>query len=93
MNRKSIHGGIQKKLYKTGNGKPNVFRFSLESGRDGLITFLCPALDYQEIDDNYQSINFFIHDVHNSIKGMYEYIVAPLLKIWYIVKRKNRQRQ
>jgi len=33
----SIHGGIQKKLgYKTGNGdgKPIIFRLSLESGRE-----------------------------------------------------------
>src|ERR1700690_4418616 len=37
-----IHGRIQKKLgCKTGNGdgQPTIFRFSLESGRDGLITF------------------------------------------------------
>lgn len=39
---RSIHGRIQKKLgCKTGNGdgKPTTFRLSLESGRDGLITF------------------------------------------------------
>ncbi len=38
---KFSHGRIQEKLrYKTGNnGKPTIFRFSLESGRDGLITF------------------------------------------------------